>query len=233
MGVLLAAVLQVYGRPDDRLYHVLVSAAFESQPEFFYIPKRKRLLALPTGKQLDTSKARIELAEIPYVRLRAYLTDDLLKGSLSFNEIVARAQKQLRALERAEPVRLNTVDHRLVIGDAVIKVSPAQARLYAAFARIKTEQCVEPARSNCAECIACYRPISKANWDTVHTELENLAAGLLLSPADARGETAEMAVGRFRSLLSKTNKALAKGLASEHLAARAVNGGLELLPIQR
>jgi CRISPR-associated protein (TIGR02584 family) len=57
MGVLLAAVLQAYGRPDDRLYHVLVSPEFESQPEFFYIPRRQRVLALPNGKRLDTRKS--------------------------------------------------------------------------------------------------------------------------------------------------------------------------------
>ncbi|MDP2605291.1 MAG: CRISPR-associated ring nuclease Csm6 [Deltaproteobacteria bacterium] len=220
MGVLLASVLQVYGRPDDRLYHVLVSPDFESQPDFFYIPKRQRLLALPNGKRLDSRKACIELAEIPYVRLRAFLPEELLKQALPFTDLVALAQKHLRALERLEPVAIDTVGHRLIVGETVIELSPAQARLYTAFARIKTAHCLEPARKNCDACIACYRPISKANWDAVHTELENLAEGLLLSPADARGESGETAVGRFRSLLSKTNKALVKGLGSEHLAAR-------------
>jgi CRISPR-associated protein (TIGR02584 family) len=210
MGVLLAAVMQVYGRPDDRLYHVLVSPEFESLPEFFYIPKRQRLLALPDGKRLDTKKARIELAEIPYVRLRAYLPQDLLKESLPFTELVALAQKHLRALERLDPVRLDTAAHRLFIGETPVKLSPAQSQLYGAFARIKIEHCVEPGRKNCGECIACYRAVSKGNWDSAREELEMLVGDHFLSPG----------IAYFRTLLSKTNNAVANGVALEPLARR-------------
>jgi CRISPR-associated protein (TIGR02584 family) len=210
MGVLLASVMQLYGRPDDRLYHVLVSPEFESLPGFFYIPKRQRLLALPNGKRLDTKKARIELAEIPYVRLRAYLPQDLLKEPLPFTELVALAQRHLRALERLDPVRVDTAAHRVFIGETAVKLSPAQAQLYGAFARIKIEHCVEPARKNCGECIACYRTVSKANWDSVREQLESLAGNRFLSAG----------IANFRTLVSKTNNALAKGLASERLAGR-------------
>src|SRR5579885_2566058 len=39
MGVLLAAALQLYGRPEDRLYHVLVTPEFESLAAFYFPPK--------------------------------------------------------------------------------------------------------------------------------------------------------------------------------------------------
>jgi CRISPR-associated protein (TIGR02584 family) len=219
MGVLLAAVLQVYGRPDDRLYHVLVSPAFESLAEFFYIPKRSRVLALGKGKQLDTRAARIELAEIPYVPLRAYLSEDLLKESLPFTELVDRAQKHLRAMEQLESVRVDTITHRLFIGDTAINLSPAQARLYTAFARIKTERCVEQTRKNCDDCIACYPVASDKTWNTVHQLLEQ-AAGETLLPPTGRGDTDEARLARFRSLVTKTNRALAKDFGSERLAER-------------
>jgi CRISPR-associated protein (TIGR02584 family) len=219
MGVLLATALQVYGRPDDRLYHVLVSPEFESQPEFFYIPKRPRLVAVGKGKRLDTKKAHIELAEIPYVRLRAYLPEDLLKESLPFTELVSLAEKHLRALERLEAIRVDTYAHRLLIGDTVIDLSPAQARLYTAFARIKTEHCVQQARKNCDDCNACYPMVSDKNWDSVHQLLEQTAGETLLPPT-GRGDTDEARLARFRSLVTKTNNALAKGLGSERLAER-------------
>jgi hypothetical protein len=218
MGVLLAGVLQVYGRPEDRLYHVLVSPEFESHPEFFYIPKRPCLLNLSKGKRLDTRKARIELAEVPYIRLRAFLPEDLLKESLPFTELVDRAQKHLRALERLEPVKVDMASHRLVIGDTVISLSPAQARLYTAFARIKTENCTEQARKHCDDCIACYPIVSDTNWDAVHSLLEQKVGEPLLR--STRGDTGETLLGRFRSLVSKTNNALAKGLGSERVGER-------------
>lgn len=220
MGVLLTAVLQIYGRPDDRLYHVLVPPAFESHPDFFYIPMRPRLLAPHEGRRLNTREARIELAEIPYVRLRAFLSEELLRQELPFSELVSRAQRELRALERPEPVRVDAAGGRVRVGGTTVSLAPAQARLYAAFARIKAGHCVQPQRKTCGECIACYQEVSKANWGEVHRRLETLAEGRLLSPTDARGEETSLAVGRFRSLLSKTNRALAEGLGSERLAAR-------------
>jgi len=209
MGVLLAAVLQIYGRENDRLYHVLVSPIFESHPEFFYVPKRPRLLATPDGKQLDTREARIELAEIPYVRLRAFLSQDLLKRSLPFTELVILAQKELRGLERPQAVKVDLDTNHLIIGNATVRLSPAQARLYGAFAQIKTAHCVQPARKSCEDCIACYVPISKTGWDTAREKLETLAADRFVSAGG---------IAYFRSLLSKTNHAIVKELGSERLA---------------
>jgi CRISPR-associated protein (TIGR02584 family) len=218
MGVLLAAVLQVYGRPEDRLYHVLVPPEFESQPEFFYIPKRPRLLTLPNGKRLDTRKARIELAEVPYIRLRAFLPEDLLKESLPFTDLVTRAQNELRSFERPELVKVQPDTQRLLIGKATIDLSPLQSRLYTAFARIKTENCTERARKTCGECTACYQTISKGNWDSGRERLENLVGDRFLWPADL--EDPGVAPARFRTLVTKTNNAVKEGLGSERLAER-------------
>jgi len=217
MGVLLAAILQVYGRPDDRLYHVLVSSAFESHPDFFYIPKRRQVITV-SGKRLDMAQARIELAEIPYVRLRAFLPPDLLKKSLPFTELVSLAQKHLRALETPEPVRVDTASQRLLVANANLHLSPAQMRLYTALARIKIEYCVERRRQTCGECIACYPIVSKANWDTVREQLETLAGDAFLWPSDP--DDPGIAPARFRSLVTKTNTAIARGFGANQLAER-------------
>lgn len=111
MGVLLASVLQVYGRPDDRLYHVLVPPEFESLPDFYYIPQSHRLLQLANGRRIDARKAHIELAEIPYVRLRAFLPAEVLTRPLPFTELVALAQQHLRAPEQSEPIKIDTAAH--------------------------------------------------------------------------------------------------------------------------
>ncbi|MCS7316482.1 MAG: CRISPR-associated ring nuclease Csm6, partial [Bryobacterales bacterium] len=42
MGFYLGYALSLFGRPQDRLSHVLVSAPYESHPEFFYPTKRSR-----------------------------------------------------------------------------------------------------------------------------------------------------------------------------------------------
>lgn len=40
MSIYMAYALQLFGRPQDTLSHVLVSEGFESHPEFFYIQKK-------------------------------------------------------------------------------------------------------------------------------------------------------------------------------------------------
>ncbi len=46
MSFYLGSALQLFGRPWDRLYHVLVSPEFESHPEFYYKPKEDKVLEL-------------------------------------------------------------------------------------------------------------------------------------------------------------------------------------------
>jgi len=38
MSIYLTAAMQLFGRAQDRLSHVLVSEDFETHPDFFYIP---------------------------------------------------------------------------------------------------------------------------------------------------------------------------------------------------
>ncbi|HEY8485771.1 MAG TPA: CRISPR-associated ring nuclease Csm6 [Limnochordales bacterium] len=64
MSTYLAMVLQFYGRPGDELLHVLVPAPFESHPEFFYPPRKPRLLTTQDGRTLSTAQARVELASV-------------------------------------------------------------------------------------------------------------------------------------------------------------------------
>lgn len=221
MGILLAGALQLYGRAEDRLYHVLVwPLDFESHPDFFYPPRRPRKLQSKEGSVLDTRNTRVELAEVPYVRLRDHLLSGAFTGTMAFSDLVARAQKELRLLAVPEPIRLDPSRNRVHIGEFAIALRPAQMRLYTAFARIKAEHCAEPTRKTCEGCTACYLEISQRTWPEVHVRLQQLSGQNLLSPQHQRGETKEIAVERFRSLWSKTNKALEKALGSERIARR-------------
>jgi len=46
MSSCLTLATQMYGRPQDRLYHVLVSPEFESSRDFYYPPKKSRTIEL-------------------------------------------------------------------------------------------------------------------------------------------------------------------------------------------
>ena len=70
MGFFAGYALSLYGRVQDRLSHVLVSADFESNPAFFYPPAQPQVMQTRDGRSIDTRDAKVELADIPFVRMR-------------------------------------------------------------------------------------------------------------------------------------------------------------------
>ena len=94
MGFYLGYALSLYGRTQDRLSHVLVSAPFESDHQFYYPPSKPTTLIIK-DRPVRTDEARILLADIPFVRLRDSLPDELLADRGSFSQAVAEAQRAL------------------------------------------------------------------------------------------------------------------------------------------
>ncbi|MFN3716990.1 MAG: CRISPR-associated ring nuclease Csm6 [Thiobacillus sp.] len=99
MGFYLGYAMSLYGRAQDRLSHVLVSAPFESHPEFYYpTPQTRVITSLDRGQDaLDCSQARVWLGDIPFVRLREGLPERLLEGKAGFSEAVAAAGRAMQA----------------------------------------------------------------------------------------------------------------------------------------
>ena len=133
MGFYLGYALSLYGRPQDRLSHVLVEPPFESHPDFFYPTPASRIIYSvgPDSKPLDTSKARVTLAEIPFVRLRHGLDERLTEGDASFSEVVASAQIALGPARLVIDLEGKCVD----IGGKIVPLAPAQLAFLSWFAR--------------------------------------------------------------------------------------------------
>lgn len=70
LGCLAAMALSLFGRPGDRLSHVLVPFPFQGRPDFFFPSRTPRLLPRAGGPPLNTQDCRVVLADIPFVRLR-------------------------------------------------------------------------------------------------------------------------------------------------------------------
>jgi CRISPR-associated protein Csx14 len=160
MSFYLGAALQLFGRPWDRLYHVIVTPEFESHPDFFYKPKIDRDISIKTrdGQHilLNTSQAKIMLADLPFIRLGRKLN---LKGK-SFRELVREGQKEidLSALQPEVSVRLS---NRLVqIDDKTIILPPSLLFYYSVFLRQKSDFCPYPHKDYCLDCQDCYRELN-------------------------------------------------------------------------
>lgn len=132
MGYYLGYALSLFGRPGDSLSHVLVSDPFEASWDFFYPTPYSRVITTRDNKLIDTADATVTLAEIPFVRLRHGLADDLLSGQASFSETVAAVQRNVgpRGL-------IVDLDNRCIsAGGVTVRLPPSDLAFLAWFARL-------------------------------------------------------------------------------------------------
>jgi CRISPR-associated protein (TIGR02584 family) len=99
MTYYLGNALTLFGRPQDRLSHVLVPPPFETNRAFFYPAFKSRPLFVEhLQRYFDAKDAEVTLADIPFVRLRDSLPGrfkGLAQGSARFTEVVSAMQQAL------------------------------------------------------------------------------------------------------------------------------------------
>jgi CRISPR-associated protein (TIGR02584 family) len=130
MGYYLGYALSLYGRAQDALSHVLVSEPFENNREFFYPTPYEHPIRVRRGDKeqtFDCRDAQVDLAEIPFVRLRDGLPERLRAGRAPFSRVVATANRGLqpprlvlRPAARAaelddEPLELTPVSYAVLL----------------------------------------------------------------------------------------------------------------------
>lgn len=96
MGYYAGYGLSLFGRPQDRLSHVLISEGYEGLQDFYYPTRQSHTIHNRQGRALDASQAKVTLAEIPFVRLRDGLPRQVLQGDLRFIQAVEQARLAAR-----------------------------------------------------------------------------------------------------------------------------------------
>jgi len=91
MGFYAGYALSLFGRPQDRLSHVLAQSDYEFATDFFYPSASRRVIEGKDKKPLDAAEAKLMLAEIPVVSMRHGLPDKLIKGASSYSAVVNAA----------------------------------------------------------------------------------------------------------------------------------------------
>lgn len=174
MGFYLGYALSLFGRPQDRLSHVLVSSPFESNPNFFYPAPVERVIFSngPDQRPLDASDANVMLADIPFVRLRDGLQEALLREGASFSDAVRQAQRNLAA----PSLTLDAASCRARCGETVLRLTPISFAWLAWFARRASEgrPAIHHTEADFAEFLAEYRALT----DELSSEYERAARAL-------------------------------------------------------
>lgn len=171
MSFYMGAALQLFGRPWDRLYHVLVSAEFESNPEFFYKPKKDKIIdcRMPDGtiKKFSTKHSTIELAELPFIKLRNKVS---LHGK-GFRELIKEGQKEIDIAIFQPELMVSLSERTIYIGDHIVEMIPMQLLIYSIFLIQKKEHCKHTERPYCMECTNCYPSLVDLSNKSVAEEM--------------------------------------------------------------
>ncbi len=131
---------QMYGRKQDRIYHVLVSPEFEGHRDFWYPPKESRLLKLrdKNGEPFykETRYATVQLISIPFLSLRKHLPGHLLTGPDTPGALMARLVR-----EEERVFTLSLTGRTVTYGSLQMDIKPAHMALLACFAEIRLHSC--------------------------------------------------------------------------------------------
>ena len=156
MSACLTLAAQIYGRPQDRLYHVLVTPEFEKNRDFFYPPKKSKIIELrdESGRPFfkETRYASVNLIHIPFISIRDKLSPDLLDtprdpGTLLLS-LIKEDEKKLTVDLRKGKIIYKTLE---------LDMMPSWLALYAFFAERK-KNC-EVNSITCGDCTQCFMDI--------------------------------------------------------------------------
>lgn len=153
MGACLAIAAQCYGRPQDRLFHVLVSPEFERSSDFFYPPPRSIPIKLHdpitrTPYWKETRYATITLLPLPFFSIRDRLTLAHLREPESPSTLMLSVVR-----ERDARLVVDTIERKIVWKGREMDLPPALITLYLFFAMKKKD--ASCGATLCRGCDAC------------------------------------------------------------------------------
>lgn len=146
----LMAAMQLYSRREDRLLHLLVTEPFERIRSFYFPTDRskKHELRSMSGEMMgtyDSKDAQIDLIDIPYIRLRSYLSTHI-DYSGSYEELMAEADAQLLSQEEYPVhyfhIHLDGSESALYVNgkEFCCKMEPRQLSILATYVWLNMQQ---------------------------------------------------------------------------------------------
>ncbi|WP_028315712.1 CRISPR-associated ring nuclease Csm6 [Desulfatibacillum aliphaticivorans] len=208
MSSCLALAAQMYGRPQDRLYHVLVSPQFESNRDFYFPPKESALIEVRDKDNLpihmETGRAQVSLIPLPFISVRDRLTPAHLI------EPADPATLMLSLVKGGQqPVTVSLADKKIKYKGRECDLRPAHMALYFFLASQKKECRPEKKDASCKNCTDCF-----VEWDDIedkHPEITNVYQKIAgTRPVGEMSKDGIMSISyeNFNGYKSKANKQL-------------------------
>jgi len=210
----LTLAAQLYGRPQDRILHVLVSPEFESCRDFWFPPRQSAPVQLrddqgqPYWK--ETRYAVIHLVTIPFISVRGELRQELLDQPRLPVDLM---QTLIRDAPRILVV--NLAEGKLVYGRMELDMHPTRLALYAFFAERKKECRLDRLCSGCNDCFAQAPEIVASN--AVSRMYERIPGGRMIDEMSDSG-ICSLTRENFQSYKSKIRKNLLTAFGQSRVA---------------
>jgi CRISPR-associated protein (TIGR02584 family) len=241
MSIYLTIAMMLYGRADDRLFHVLVNPEeFESCRDFFHpyrIPQDLPLYdrAGTLIKTLSTALATLDLGEIPFVKMRVLDTGKLFGTSQTYSDIVDSVQQRLEFLGRASSSELKIGQAGFIraripieVGGRTCHLPPAQGLIYALVAenRKRTGEGVELDLISSRDLRRIYRRLTGAEYSPY---LEETQFKFLVNWIGYLTQKDRESLNKFREAVtvsvSRANDGLALALFPKQFLIQNLNEG--------
>ncbi|HAA02530.1 MAG TPA: TIGR02584 family CRISPR-associated protein, partial [Syntrophobacteraceae bacterium] len=142
LGIYLAMAMMLCGRPDDAVYHVLVAPEFEAGvPDFFYPPSLESAYqrragvdeaGRPVFKPISSGDAQVDLADIPFPRLRDALGGDL-PFELGLTQAIAHSRLLLSYIQSPPPLTVDLHNRTVTVGEFTFALSRQLLAVYLFF----------------------------------------------------------------------------------------------------
>ncbi len=206
MSSCLTLAAQLYGRPCDRLYHVLVSPEFENNRNFFYPPKESRKIKFtdqngqPCYK--ETKFATVTLINIPFVSIRPHLSSEQLKEPKDPGTLMLSLVK-----DESLPLIVNLPDKKISYKNVELDLMPTSMAVYTFFI-IQKKNCRKD-RKNCRDCTDCFMDIISImkNAETIAQIYRKICGTRPVEEMSSTG-IANLTAENFRSHKSKITRQL-------------------------
>ena len=130
MGYYVGYVLSMFGRPQDRLSHVLVDSEFEDKADFYYPTRTSKIVFTRDQKNsADAALARVHLAMIPFIRIKTNPSASIrLLDKNGFSATVAAAEA---ALSTPPSLVIDFASRTVICGGRPVVLTPNEFAMYA------------------------------------------------------------------------------------------------------